>query len=97
MIGILDFKSLAYYKIKQGVLQQNLKKYYHFEEANKVCEEFNKMVEMVKQEEKEKQNERYPRLDDMDERKYMMDREILEKYIDLRDSCLDDSERKQAR
>ena len=32
----------------------------------------------------------------MDERKYMMDREILERYIDLRDSCLDDSERKQA-
>ena len=31
----------------------------------------------------------------MDERKYMTDREILEKYIDLRDSCLDDSERNQ--
>ena len=26
----------------------------------------------------------------------MMDKEILDKYIDLRDSCLDDSERKQA-
>ena len=55
------------------------------------------MVEMVKQEEKEKQNEEYPWLDDTDERKYMTDREILEKYIDLRDSCLDDSERKQVR
>ena len=43
MIGILDLISLGYYKIKQGVLQQNLNKYYHFEEANKVCEEFNKM------------------------------------------------------
>ena len=52
------------------------------------------MVEMVKQEEKGKQN-KYPWLDDMDERKYMMDREILKKYIDLRDSCLDDLERKQ--
>ena len=27
----------------------------------------------------------------------MTDREILEKYIDVRDSCLDDSERKQVR
>ena len=54
------------------------------------------MVESVKeQEEKWKQNGKYPWLDDMDERKYMMDREILEKYIDLRDSCLDDSEKKQ--
>ena len=95
MIGILDLRSLGFYKIKQGVLQQNLNKYYHFEEANKICKSFNKMVETVKQEEKERQNEKYPWLDDMDERKYMMDREILEKYINLRDSCLDDLERKQ--
>ena len=31
----------------------------------------------------------------MDERKYMMDQEILDKYINLENSCLDDSERKQ--
>ena len=30
-----------------------------------------------------------------DERKYMMDKEILDKYINLRDSCLDKKERKQ--
>ena len=88
---------MGYYKIKQGVLQQNLNKYYHFEEVNKMCEEFNKMVETVKQEEKGKQNEKYPWLDDTDERKHMTDREILEKCIDLRDSCLDDSERRQVR
>ena len=41
-IGILDLRSLGYYKIKQGVLQQNLNKYYQFEEADKVCEDFNK-------------------------------------------------------
>ena len=32
MIGIIDLRSLGYYKIKQRVLQQNLNKYYHFEE-----------------------------------------------------------------
>ena len=94
-IGILDLRSLDYHKIKQGVLQQNLNTYYHFEEANKVCEEFNNMVETVKQEEKGKQKERYPWLDDTDERKYMTDKEILDKYIDLTDSYLDDAERKQ--
>ena len=52
------------------------------------------MVEVIKEEEG-KVKEKYPWLDDTDERKYMMDREILEKYIDLKDSCLDDSERKQ--
>ena len=32
--------------------------------------------------------EKYPWLDDSDERKYVSDREILEKYIDLENSCL---------
>ena len=35
MLGILDLRSLGYYKIKQGVLQQNLSKCYHFESAEK--------------------------------------------------------------
>ena len=30
-LGILDLRSLGYYKIKQGKLQQNLSKYYRFE------------------------------------------------------------------
>ena len=77
-------------------MQQNLNKYYQFEEVDKVCEEFNKMVEKVRQEEeKDRKKERYPWLDDIYERKYMMDKEILDKYIDLKDSCLDKAERKQ--
>ena len=28
MIGIIDLRSLGYYKIKQGILQQNLSRYY---------------------------------------------------------------------
>ena len=27
MLGILDLRSIGYYKIKQGILQQNLRKY----------------------------------------------------------------------
>ena len=30
MIGIIDMRSLRYYKIKQGILQQNLSRYYRF-------------------------------------------------------------------
>ena len=33
MIGIIDLRLLGYYKIKQGILQQNLSKYYRFEKA----------------------------------------------------------------
>ena len=35
MLGIVDLRSLGYYKIKQGVLQQNLSCMYHSESANK--------------------------------------------------------------
>ena len=31
MLGILDLRSLGYYKIKQGILQQNSSKYCRFE------------------------------------------------------------------
>ena len=94
-IGILDLRSLGYYKIKQGVLQQNLTKYYQFEEANKICTDFNRIIEKQRQEEKNDSKERYPWLEEDDERKYMTDKEILDKYINLKDSCLNEKERKQ--
>ena len=84
MLGILDLRSLGYYKIKQGVLQQNLSKCYHFESVEKLCEEFNAILnERRKEEEKEVDKDKYPWLDDSDERKYMTDREILEKHINV--------------
>ena len=39
--------------------------------------------------------EKYPWLDPSNERKYMTDKEILDKYIDLDKSCLLDTEKKQ--
>ena len=30
MLGILDLRSMGYYKIQQGILQPNLSKYYRF-------------------------------------------------------------------
>ena len=50
MIRIIDLRSLGYYKFKQGILQQNVSQYYRFEEAEKVCEDFNKFVNTLKQE-----------------------------------------------
>ena len=53
------------------------------------------MVEEIRQEERKDSEETYPWLDDADERKYMTDEEILGKYINLKDSCLDEKGRKQ--
>ena len=98
MLGILDLRSLGYYKIKQGMLQQNLSKCYHFESIEKLCEEFNAIVnERKKEEEREVDKGKYPWLDDSDERKYMTDREILETHINLDNSCLTESEKTQVR
>ena len=97
MLGILDLRSLGYYKIKQGVLLQNLSKCYHFKSVERLCEEFNTIVNERKKEEKEIEKDKYPWLDENDERKYMTDREILEKHINLDDSCLTGSEKTQVR
>ena len=94
MTGIVDIISLGYYKIKQGILQQNLSKYYRFEEAIKLCKYFNKFVDTLKMDREQTTSVyKYPWLNPDDERRNMMDREILEKYIDLETSCLNKEER----
>ena len=90
-IGILDLRSLGYYKNKAGSMTTKFK----FEEVDKICADFNRIIEEKRQEEKNNSKERYPWLDDDDERKYMTDKEILDKYINLKDSCLDEKEREQ--
>ena len=45
---ILDLRLLGYYKIKQGVLQQNLSRFYEFESAEKVCNQLNNLINSLK-------------------------------------------------
>ena len=86
---------LGYYKIKQGVLQQNLSGFYEFELAEKVCNQFNNLINTLKKEQSQEMREKYPWLNNTDERKYMTDREILEKYMNLDNSCLTEKEKKE--
>ena len=80
MIGIVDIRSLGYFKIKQGILQQNLSRYYRFEEASKLCKYFTKFVDILKKgREQTTSVDKYPWLDPEDERRSMKDRDILEK------------------
>ena len=39
VVGVVDLRSLGYYKIKKGVLQQNLS-HYHLESAENVCHQY---------------------------------------------------------
>ena len=49
-LGILDLRLLGYYKIKQGVLQQNVSRYYEFESAEKVFDQYNNLINTLKKE-----------------------------------------------
>ena len=67
MLGILDLRSVGYYKIKQGILQKKLSKYYRFEWADTLCEQFNKFINTLKV--REELQEKYPWLEPENETK----------------------------
>ena len=64
-IGILDLRSLGYYKVKKDILQKHLGKHYHFKLAEDICTQFNRFVNLLKKEE-ESPKEKYPWLVDKD-------------------------------
>ena len=94
MIGIVDLRSLGFYKIKQEVLQEHLGRHYHFELADDVCNQYNRFINLMRKEEENSEG-KFPWLEDTDKRKYMMDREILDKYVNLDNSCLTKIEKTQ--
>ena len=96
MIGAVDLRSLGFYKIKKEVLQEHLGKHYHFELADDVCNQYNRFMNLMRKEE-ENSEEKYPWLEDTDKRKYMIYKEILDKYINLDNSCLTKVEKTQVR
>ena len=51
MIGVVDLRSLGFYKIKQEVLQEHLGKHYHFKSADDICK-YNRFVNLMRKEEK---------------------------------------------
>ena len=94
-LEILALRLLGYYKIRQGVLQQNISRFYVFESAEKLCNQFNNLINNLKKEESLETGKKYAWLEDTDEKKYMTDREILEKYINLDKTCLTEKEKKK--
>ena len=51
MMGVVDLRSLGFYKIKQEALQEHLSKHYHFELADDVCDQYNRLVNLMRKEE----------------------------------------------
>ena len=99
-IGILDIRSMRYYKISHDVMQQQLSHMYHFENLYEICDSFNKIVNEHREEiigpmEDKKKEDPYPWLQKDDIRRNMTDEEILFKFISLEESCLNHSGKKK--
>ena len=60
-------------------MQQNLSKYDKFESAERLCDQYNNLINTLRKEQSIDTGEKYLWLDDSNERKHMTDREILEK------------------
>ena len=48
MMGVVDLRSLGFYKIKQEVLQEYLSRHYHFELADDVCDQYNRLINLMR-------------------------------------------------
>ena len=57
--------------------------------------QFNNLINTLRKEQSLYIGEKFPWLDNSDERKYMSDREILRKYINLNNICLTEDEKKE--
>ena len=66
MIGVIDLRSLGFYKIKQEVLQAHLGKHYHFELADGIWNQYNRFANLMRKEEENSEG-KYPWLEDTDE------------------------------
>ena len=47
MIGVIDLRSLGFYKINQEVLQEHLGRHYHFKLADDVCNQYNMFLNLM--------------------------------------------------
>ena len=57
--------------------------------------QFNNLINTLRKEQSLAMGEKFPWLDNSDERKYMSDREILRKYINLDNACLTEDEKEE--
>ena len=96
MMGVVDLRLLDFYKMKQEVLQEHLGRHYHSNLADNVCDQYNRFVNLMRKEEESSEG-KFVWLDATDKRKYMTDREILDKYVNLDNSCLTKVEKEEVR
>ena len=101
-LGIVDIRSIRYYQVKHDTLQQEPSNHYQFENLEKLCDSYNKMILQQQSDSKvlnkhgdSKHEDLYPWLEPDDVRRNLSGEEILERYINLDDSCLNEHGKKK--
>ncbi len=102
-MGVLDLRSMGYYKITQDQLMNELKEEFQFIEAREYCESYNKMVDQWNERKKKQQRAKregpdpFPWLEADDPRRYMTDEQILRQLVNLDNSKLNSTEKEELR
>jgi hypothetical protein len=94
-IGIVDIRSLGYYKIEMQTLENKLNSKYHFDNLFHLCDQVNKLVDDINYKYKPVINDPYPWLEQDDWRRFKTDKEILDTCINLTNSKLSCREKKK--
>ncbi len=95
-IGILDLRSMGFYKANAEDIENKLAQKYDFTCLYKLCQEFNNQITQTQQQrEKSSKEDPYPWLEPDDWRRNKTDKEILDATIDLTKSKISNKEKKR--
>ena len=99
VVGLVDVRSLGYFHVGMDQLKRNILKDYQFKSLQNLDYEFNKMIDFVNDENRSRaspsKTDPFPWLEPDDPRRYLSDEEILDRTVDLSNSCLNSREKKR--
>ena len=99
VVGIADVRSLGYFHIGMDNLERTVLKEHSFKSLNDLEYRMNKMIDYVNDQNKplrpSQSGDPYPWLEPDDPRRSLTDEEVLDRFIDLSDSCLGSNEKKR--
>jgi len=98
-VGIIDTRSIGYFRIPVQALEETLKNHFNFLQVQNLDRAKERLQGSSHQFQRRvpepKPPDPYPWLDETDPRRQMTDEEILKKFVDLSKSCLTSKEKKE--
>ena len=97
VVGLVNIRSLGYFHVSMDQLKKNILKHYQFKSLQNLNYQLNRMIDFVNDENRSRTSpssvDPFPWLEPNDPRRYLSDEEILDRTIDLSNSCLNSREK----